>query len=116
VIGSDGRIDPTLAVAPTTPGQFGSFVYLYGPGLVRIDMTLAKKIRITEGVNIELRGEVLNIFNISNFQQSSVSTSVPGAASITSTSFGRTTNYYQDFNSSQDPGGRLITLVFRINF
>jgi hypothetical protein len=116
LIGSDGRATTSYLMTPFVPGQFGYNVYLYGPGLVRIDGTLAKKIRVTERVNMELRAEALNIFNISNFQQSSVSASVAGAASIQGTTFGRTTNYYQDFNSSQDPGGRLITLVFRINF
>jgi hypothetical protein len=43
-------------------------------------------------------------------------TSSTSSASIQSTSFGRTTNYYQDFNGSQDPGGRVIQLVLRINF
>jgi hypothetical protein len=72
-------------------------------------------VRVNERVNVELRAEVLNVFNFVNFMQASPSSST-STTSIQSTSFGRTTNYYQDFNGSQDPGGRVIQLVLRINF
>jgi hypothetical protein len=115
LIGPDGRANPDYLQVPTVPGQLGYSIFLYGPGLVRIDGTLAKRVRVNERVNVELRAEVLNVFNFVNFMQASPSSST-STASIQSTSFGRTTNYYQDFNGSQDPGGRVIQLVLRINF
>jgi hypothetical protein len=116
LIGSDGRANPQYLMTPTTPGQVGNYLFLYGPPLVRIDATLAKSIRINERIGVQLRAEVLNLPNTVNFMQGSPTASVAGTASIQSTSFGRTTNYYQDFNGSQDPGGRVIQLVFRIDF
>ena len=115
LIGADGRANTQYLMPPTTPGQLGYNVLLYGPRLVRIDSTLAKKININERFNIELRAEALNVFNFINFMQASPSSST-STANITSTSFGQTTQYYNDFNSSQDPGGRVLTLVFRLNF
>jgi hypothetical protein len=109
LIGSDGRANPAYLQVPTTPGQVGYYVFLYGPSLVRWDTTLAKR------VGFELRAEALNILNLVNFMQASPSSST-ASASIQSTSFGRTTNYYNDFNGSQDPGGRVIQLVLRIDF
>jgi hypothetical protein len=90
-------------------------VYLYGPKLVRIDATLAKNTRISERLKLELRAEVLNVINAVNFMQASPSSST-ASLSIQSTTFGQTTNYYQDFNGSQDPGGRVVQLVARFSF
>jgi len=115
LIGPDGRANPDYLQVPTTPGQLGYNVFLYGPPLVRIDGTLAKRVRVNERLNVEVRAEALNVFNVVNFMATSP-TSSTSSASIQSTSFGRTTNYYQDFNGSQDPGGRVIQLVLRINF
>ena len=115
LIGSDGRANPDFLQTPTTAGQLGYNVFLYGPNLVRIDSTLAKRTKLAERVNLELRAEVLNVLNLSNFMQASPSSST-STASITSTTFGRTTNFYQDFNGSQDPGGRVIQLVLRLGF
>ena len=115
LIGADGRANPDYLQVPTTPGQLGYNVFLYGPGLVRVDGTLAKRIAVTERLNLELRAESLNILNCANFMQGSA-TAIAGSTSIYGTTFGRTTNYYQDFNGSQDPGGRVIQLVLRISF
>jgi hypothetical protein len=115
LIGADGRANPDYLQVPSTPGVLGYNVFLYGPSLVRIDMTLAKHIPIRERVNMELRAQVLNVFNIANFMQASPSSST-STQSIQSTTFGQTLQYYQDFNGSQDPGGRVIELVFRLNF
>ena len=114
-VGTDGRMDPNLVATPATPGQLGYNVFLYGPSLVRVDSTLAKRTKVHEKWEVELRAEVLNVFNLANFMQASPSSST-ATASIQSTTFGQTTNYYQDFNGSQDPGGRVIQLVFRLNF
>jgi hypothetical protein len=115
LIGSDGRASSQYFATPSTAGQMGYYFFLYGPSLVRIDTTLAKRTKVTERVGIELRAEALNVLNLVNFMQASPSSST-ASASIQGTTFGRTTNYYQDFNGSQDPGGRVIQLVFRIDF
>ena len=38
LIGSDGRANPALLAPPTTPGQQGQYVFLYGPGLWTADL------------------------------------------------------------------------------
>ncbi len=115
IVGADGRSNTSVLAPAGTAGQLGYNVFLYGLPLVRIDATLAKKTNITERVNFEMRAEVLNVINTVNFMVGSP-TSATATATVTGTTFGRTTNYYQDFNGSQDPGGRVIQLVFRINF
>jgi hypothetical protein len=82
--------------------------YFRGPGFTRFDLSLVKRIRFSENKNFELRGEFLNAFNNINF----------GTANTTgsSLSFGQITSAYTDQSNSQDPGGRLIQIVMRINF
>ncbi len=83
--------------------------YFRGPMFTRFDLSLVKRIRFTENKNFELRGEFLNAFNNINFT---------GFASLagSSTSFARITSAYTDASNQQDPGGRLIQIVMRINF
>jgi hypothetical protein len=47
----------------STPGVFGSSLYLYGPHQTYEDMSLSKSIPITEKVRFSLQAEFLNIFN-----------------------------------------------------
>ncbi len=85
-------------------------LYVTGPMFTRFDMSAVKRFRITERVNFELRGEFLNAFNHINFL---------GATNLTNFNnqlFGQVTSAYQDTNNTQDPGGRLIQIVARINF
>jgi len=83
--------------------------------LARFDMTASKKTRISERWNVELRAEFLNAFNHVNFMNAG-----PAAAnvdaSIMATTFGQTTNFYNDISTTNDPGGRIVQLVLRINF
>ena len=54
-------------------GQCGyANMTLHGPSFFRFDLSVAKKIRFSENINIEMRAEFLNAFNNINFQ--------PGAA------------------------------------
>jgi carboxypeptidase family protein len=102
-------------IAPaSTPGKFGSFLYLHQPSFFRADMSIIKKTRITESVNVEFRTEFLNIFNTVQFL-------VNGPASDAQTqgiglTFGQTSQAYQDTSTTNDPGGRLIQFVLRVNF
>ena len=51
------------------PGEFGNLGRwaLHGPGLSQFDLTLQKRFRITEKVNLEFRSELYNLFNRANF-------------------------------------------------
>jgi hypothetical protein len=86
----------------------GETLYIRGPRFQRFDMSMVKRIRFTETKNLELRGEFLNVFNNINFYGTTCASS--------STSCGVITTAYSDSSNTQDPGGRLVQLVLRINF
>ncbi|HEX5735033.1 MAG TPA: TonB-dependent receptor [Blastocatellia bacterium] len=118
----DGKtpIGPHFA-PPTTPGQFGSYIFLYGPSLFRADLSLVKKTRIRESMNIETRVEFLNAFNTTNFLignafAADVANTDQNTITVNSANFGQTTHAYRDVSTTNDPGGRLLQLVLRINF
>lgn len=87
LIGSDGRANPAILAPSTTPGSFGSFVYLHGPHVFATDLSLSKEIPITEKLHFGFQVEALNAFNHPIF--SPVST-VGDSINITSTTFGQT--------------------------
>jgi hypothetical protein len=101
---------------PTTPGQLGYRLFLYGPWQHRWDLSVVKKTKIGEGKDIELRVQFLNAFNASNILLTGAGT-VVASTGIGST-FGQTGSAYRDFtvSGSNDPGGRLIEFMLRINF
>jgi hypothetical protein len=106
---------------PTTPGKHGTFLWLYGPSLFRADLSIVKKTRITETANIEFRAEFLNAFNHTNFLIGNVgagdiANTDQNTVSVNSLTFGQTSHAYRDVSTTNDPGGRLIQLVLRINF
>jgi len=54
------------------PAQWGTFGNMHrdafrGPGYSNVDMSLAKTFKVTERMNVQLRGEVFNILNHPNF-------------------------------------------------
>ena len=83
-------------------------LYVTGPRFTRFDMSAVKRFKITEKVNFELRGEFLNAFNNINFL------GVTGASS--SLTLGQITSAFTDSSNTQDPGGRLVQIVARLNF
>jgi hypothetical protein len=83
-------------------------LYVRGPRFQRFDLSMVKRIRFTETKNLELRGEFLNAFNNINF--------IGQTCASTSASCGTITSAYTDSSNTQDPGGRLIQIVLRINF
>ena len=100
----------TSILAPcSTAGAFCEHPYLYGPNFFKADWSLSKTQKLTEGIGLTVRADVLDIFNNINF-------STPASGNLSSTSFMRITSAYSDFTSTQDPGGRLIQLVFRLDF
>jgi hypothetical protein len=71
-----------LMAAPA-PGTFGNFPInsLSGPSYFNWDLSVTKRIRITETVRFELKGTAINVLNHPNF--------VYGTVNFDSTSFGR---------------------------
>lgn len=100
---------------PTTPGKDGTFLTFYGPAFFRADLSIVKRVRIKESANIEFRTEFLNAFNNTNFLIGSPAADATGIG-IGGLTFGQTNQAYQDLSTTNDPGGRLIQFVFRVNF
>ena len=93
-----------------------SNLVLYGPHLTRFDLGFVKKTKITERINFEFRAEFLNAFNNTNLKIGSLSSDMSTGVILSSTAFGQIINAYQDPSTTNDPGGRLIQFVARINF
>jgi hypothetical protein len=116
LIGPDGRANPEFIDSPTTPGELGAFFFLHGPAFYRTDLSVMKKTDLTERVNLEFRAEFLNAFNTINFFFPVSAASQVRNHSINSATFGEVLEAYRDFGTTNDPGGRIIQFVFRINF
>jgi hypothetical protein len=98
-------------------GQCGfNNLILKGPSFFRFDLSLAKKIKFTERMNLEMRAEALNAFNNINWLVGAAGNDVNGAGTLSSGTFGRYTAAYQDISTTNDPGGRLVQIVLRLNF
>jgi hypothetical protein len=109
-------LDPTAPyIAPaSTPGQFGNQVFLYGPWFQKWDFSLVKKTKIGEkGKEIEFRANALNAFNMTNFFLVGGNA---GNLSVNATAFGQTRNAFNDINSTNDPGARLVEFQLRFSF
>lgn len=103
------NLDPNAPyVGPQlTPNKFGYKVFLYNPWQYHLDMAATKKTNITERVKAELQVSFIDVLNMTNFF-------IANAPS--STSFGRTTSYYNDFSGSADPGSRVIEFRLKVTF
>jgi hypothetical protein len=113
---SAGRANPAFIAPCNTAGQFCQRLFLRGPQFFRTDLNIVKRTYVTERINVEFRAEFLNAFNnINFFYPGNETTSVP-SVSTQSTSFGRITDAYRDFSTTDDPGGRIIQIVLRVNF
>lgn len=109
-------------------GQCGfSNLILEGPRFVRFDLSVVKKFRFSETMNLELRGEFLNAFNNINFLVGGpASVAQPfvtanGTTGLANPNFslatlGRVNDAYQDISTTNDPGGRPVQFVLRFNF
>ena len=83
-------------------------VAVTGPKFTRFDLSLVKRVKITERFNFELRAEMLNAFNHINF--------IGVTCASSSATCGQVTSAYTDPSNTQDPGGRLGQIVLRLNF
>jgi hypothetical protein len=98
-------------------GQCGAnHVVLYGPSFARYDLSIVKKTKITERVGFEFRAEFLNAFNNINFIVGNPANDVNTIGGFGNATFGQINQAYRDLSTTNDPGGRLIQLVGRINF
>ncbi len=90
---------------------------VYGPGFFKFDLTVAKKIKFDEKRNIELRATALDLLNHPNFRVGGWAADV-ATAGLGGSAFAQLGNgsAYQDLSTTNDPGGRLIDLMIRINF
>jgi hypothetical protein len=75
-----------------------------------------KEFKITERINFEFRAEFLNAFNNINFLLGSAANDATTIGGFSNSTFGQLTNAYQDTSTTNDPGGRMIQFVARINF
>ncbi len=98
---------------PTTSGQFGNQVFLYGPWFQKWDFNLIKHTRIGEKRDLEFRVQALNAFNVTNFFLVANSA---GNLTINSATFGQTRNAFRDINSTNDPGSRVVEFGLRFTF
>jgi hypothetical protein len=85
-----------------------SDVFVTGPIFTRVDLNMRKRFPIRGKVNFDLAVDVMNVFNAINFD--AVAQAGSGAT------INQVTQSYQDPNVTFDPGGRVMQLVFRINF
>ncbi len=102
LIGPDGRGNPQYLQNPTA-GSYGSLhlTPVSGPGYWNLDLSVMKRTRISESVNIEFRAEAFNALNHANFF---IGTE---AQDINNTTFGRITQTF-------DP--RILQFGLKLNF
>lgn len=95
---------------------FRKFV-LYGPDFFKIDATVIKKVMIGEKRSVELRVSAFDVLNKTNWRLGGWTGNVNNITAFTGT-FGQMLNgwSFQDPSGSNDPGGRLIDLMLRLNF
>ena len=74
-----------------------------GPAFFRADMAIAKRIDITKRIWSDLRVDILNVFDNTDFFGSTWSTS-SSQPYPTSTSQYEVTSAYRDSSNTQDPG------------
>ena len=74
-----------LLLVNPAPGQIGNMglKWLEGPGLIRFDMDLIKRIRITESKEFEFRMDAINVLNRPNFGNPVADINAPNFGRIT---------------------------------
>jgi hypothetical protein len=82
--------------------------YVFGPAFFRTDVSVAKRIDITKRVWADLRIEVMNVFNTIDFFGTTGTGTTQSSYEVGSA--------YKDSSNTQDPGGRLIQLSWRVSW
>ncbi len=105
LIGSDGRANPQYLSVPTTPGERGQYVYLYGPRLFDLDFSFNKQFNLGQRTNAAFQALVLSALNKPSYL---VGLTSGATASIDSTTFGQTSNV--------GAGPRAIVMRLQLNY
>ena len=105
LIGADGRANPQYLSVPTTPGERGQYVYLYGPRLFDLDLSLSKQFHLGPRVNANFQALLLTALNKPSYL---VGNTGGATLNIDSTTFGQTTN--------MSAGPRAVVLRFQVNY
>jgi hypothetical protein len=101
------QVDPSAPyISPAPAGQLGGRIYFYLPWQRHFDVSLMKRTHLTERVDLELRAQALDVFNLTNF--------LPDGN--IGSSFGQIGGAYRDISGTVDPGSRILEFVARINF
>ena len=91
-------------------------IVVFGPAFARYDLSIVKRVKLTEKVSFEFRAEFLNAFNNINFMIGAPANDFTGIGGFAGDGFGRLASAYQDLSTTNDPGGRMVQFVGRINF
>jgi hypothetical protein len=83
-------------------------VLVRAPWFTRIDVGVTKRFNLRGTMNVEVRGDVLNLFDNINFN--------PVANPGTGATIFQVTSAYTDASNTYDPGGRLGQLMIRFNW
>ena len=83
-------------------------VFVEGPVFTRFDLNLRKRFPFAGTRSFDLAVDIMNLFDAINFN--------PVAQVGTGATINQVNQAYQDPNVTFDPGGRLMQLVFRVNF
>jgi hypothetical protein len=69
------------AFATPAPGTFGNLERnsIHGPNFRQMDVVVAKRLDMGRGPNLELRAEIFNIFNTTNFGYDGIAATLPNA-------------------------------------
>jgi hypothetical protein len=105
-----------------TAGQCGyrKFV-LYGPDFFKVDTAIIKRVQFDERRNVEFRVTMFDLLNRTNWRIGGWTGNVSNVTAFTG-NFGvlassAVTGWaFQDPNGSNDPGGRIVDFMMRINF
>lgn len=95
LIGADGRANPQYLASPTTPGEHGQRIWLYGPRFWNVDLGIAKRFSVGSG-SIGFEALFLDLFNNTNFLVGPQSNDFGFNVNINSTTFGQTTTTTQN--------------------
>ena len=95
---------------------FRKFV-LFGPNFFKLDSSIGKRFNIDEKRNVEFRMTAFDVLNHTNWRLGGWTGNVNNITAFTGT-FGQMLSgwAYQDPNGSNDPGGRILDFLVRINF
>jgi len=90
---------------------------VYGPTFFKLDASLSKQIQLGERFKIEIKATSLDVLNHPNFRVGGWGGDTAGFGCCGST-FGQLGNgsAYQDTSTTNDPGGRVIDLMVRVNW